>query len=238
MKVKTICENRLLCYLGADNAPFTTTLSNPPMFTVWVVKTGHLYSELPVEKVKTERRIQRSWFRASQHSTTMGALTAEHNRRPAPLREGERELGWCVLPPFQRPPVWTTEQKVRFIESAWLGLPIGVYIINRAEYDSPFDNWLLDGQQRVTAVLEYMADAFPVLGYHYGELTDVDHRGWEIGTVFGRLETNLEDEAQLRDVYDRLAYGGTPHAPKDRAASVDTLPEGPRHEVGSVRKQG
>jgi hypothetical protein len=166
-------------------------------------------------RAKAERRIERSWFRASQHSTTMGALTAEHNLRIAPLSEAERLLGWCVLPPFQRPPVWSEAQKIRFIESAWLGLPIGVYIINRPQtYDSPFDNWLLDGQQRVTAVLEYMADEFAVLGYRYSELTDADRRGWEIGTVFGRLETNLENEAELLEVYDRLAYGGTPHAPR------------------------
>lgn len=45
MKVKTICENRLIYYLSADNAAFTTSVSFLPMFTVWVVKTGHIYTE-------------------------------------------------------------------------------------------------------------------------------------------------------------------------------------------------
>ena len=31
---------------------------------------------------------------------------------------------------------------------------------------------------------------------------------------FPCLRTHLTDEAKLRDVYDRLAYGGTPHDPK------------------------
>lgn len=162
-----------------------------------------------------ERRIARRWFAASHFSTTMAFLMGDHQRRFAPLADGERELGWMVLPPFQRPLVWTLDQKVRFVESCWMGLPVGVFIINRPNnMYSPFYNWLLDGQQRVTAVYEYMADAFPVLGFRFSELTDADERRWSMGTSFAHLETHIEDEASLRDVYDRLAYGGTPHDPR------------------------
>lgn len=156
-----------------------------------------------------------SWFRAQTRQTTMAFIRERSSYRQAPLREGERQLGWFVLPPFQRPPVWTAAQKERFIESCWMGLPIGVFIYNRTDnMHSPYDAWLLDGQQRVTAVLEYMADDFPVMGFRYSELTEVDRRRWEMTTGFACMETNLTDEDQLRDVYDRLAYGGTPHEPK------------------------
>lgn len=167
-------------------------------------------------EVKTERLIPQTWFRASTVNPTMFRLTGnnDHQYREAPLGHGERALGWFVLPPFQRPPVWTLEQKVRFIESCWLGLPIGVYIVNRPGWSSPFENWLLDGQQRVTAILEYAAGAFPVFGYRFSEITKADRRQWEMTTVFACLETNIENEAELREVYDRLAYGGTPHEPK------------------------
>lgn len=164
------------------------------------------------------RHIPRSWFAATTRQTTMAFLnpSREHQFRPAPLTEGERPLGWFVLPPFQRPPVWTPDQKARFIESCWLGLPIGVFIFNRPQgYASRYENWLLDGQQRVTAVLEYMADGFEVFGRTFSELTDVDHRFWDMGTSFSCLETSIDDEAKLRDVYDRLAYGGTAHEPKE-----------------------
>jgi hypothetical protein len=160
------------------------------------------------------RRIPRSWFSAQSMSTTMCFLMAEHSTRPAPLRDGERELGpWLILPPFQRPPVWTRAQQIKFVESCWMGLPIGVFVFNEASHNSPFDNWLLDGQQRVTSLYSYMADEFEVFGCRFSELTEVDRRGWELSTAFPCLRTNLEDEAQLRDVYMRLAYGGTPHAP-------------------------
>jgi Protein of unknown function DUF262 len=161
------------------------------------------------------RKIPHSWFRATSRATQMAFLSERQgSKRPAPLGEGERALGWLVLPPFQRPAVWTQAQQIRFVESCWLGLPIGAFIYNRASYDSPYDNWLLDGQQRVTAVLAYMNDAFPVFDNLFSELTVVDRRFWDMGTAFPCMETNIEDPDLLREVYDRLAYGGTPHEPK------------------------
>jgi hypothetical protein len=120
-----------------------------------------------------------------------------------------------VLPPFQRPPVWTREQQVRFLESCWMGLPIGAFVYNAPnDYSHRTDLWLLDGQQRVTAVYAYLADEFPVFGYRYSEVTEVDRRKWHMGTSFPSLSTCTTDEAELRDIYDRLAYGGTPHEPR------------------------
>lgn len=165
-----------------------------------------------------ERRIPETWFRASGQSTTMVFLSGKHQARETPLGPGERQLGWFVLPPFQRPPVWTQAQQIRFLESCWMGLPIGVFIYNRTRHDGPYDAWLLDGQQRVTAVLAYMADEFPVFGYRFSELTIYDIRRWEMSVAFPALMTNLESEEQLREVYDRLAYGGTPHDPKEASS--------------------
>ncbi|MDB5707878.1 MAG: CcrColossus [Sphingomonas bacterium] len=168
----------------------------------------------------TERRIPETWFRASGQHTTMAFISGTHQARTTPLGPGERRLGWFVLPPFQRPPVWTLAQQVRFLESCWMGLPIGVFIYNRTANDGPYDSWLLDGQQRVTAVLAYMADAFPVFGYRFSELTQADLRKWSMAVAFPCMMTNLESEDQLREVYDRLAYGGTPHEPKSPLANA------------------
>lgn len=161
-----------------------------------------------------DRLIPDSWFRAQGRDTTMAFMDSAHRMNIGrDLEPGERRLGWFVLPAFQRPPVWTLEQRVRFIESCWLGLPIGVFIWNDA-MGTRFDQWLLDGQQRVGTVLGYMADEFPVMGYRFSELTEADHRRWDMSVSFPCRITNLTDEAALRDVYDRLAYGGTPHEPK------------------------
>ena len=167
-------------------------------------------------KVRTEGSvIPDSWFRSQTFSSPICTISDRaRERRAAGLGDGERALGPFVLPPFQRPPVWTEAQKVRFIESIWMGLPIGSYVVNAGKYGSRFDDWLLDGQQRVTAILDYMADALSVYGRVFSALPEVVHRGFEFGRVFTRLETKIENEAELREVYDRLAYGGTPHEPK------------------------
>jgi hypothetical protein len=168
--------------------------------------------------MENQRLIPDTWFRAQAQSTTMSFISDRHDmaKRFAPLQEGERQLGWFVLPPFQRPPVWTMTQQIRFIESCWMGLPIGSFVYNQtSDAYSRFDNWLLDGQQRMTAVLDYVNDQFPVYTYFFSELTDIDHRKWSMSVSFPCMKTQCEDEAELREIYDRLAYGGTPHEPKE-----------------------
>jgi hypothetical protein len=166
--------------------------------------------------------MERPWFRAQSHNHLIGYILMEDTgaERVAPLTEGERKISWLVIPPFQRPEVWTEEQKVRFIESIWQGLPIGNWCYNRTSVmNSVHDAWLLDGQQRLTAIRDYIAGEFKVLGYLWSELTVIDQRLFSM-TPFPCLETNIDDEDKLREVYDRLAYGGTAHEPKP---SVDTL---------------
>lgn len=127
---------------------------------------------------------------------------------------GERQLGAFKLPPFQRPAVWTADQKVRFIESIWLHLPIASYVVNvddQHDKGYPCDDWLLDGQQRWTAILDYVEDQLWVFGLTWNELTKVQQRKF-LNHPFPALETRNLTPSECRDVYERLAYGGTPHA--------------------------
>ncbi len=133
---------------------------------------------------------------------------------------GEFEwLGAFVLPPFQRPPVWSMEQNIRFLESCWLGYDIGRYTI--VQRHGKLDRWdmcLIDGQQRVRALLGYMGNMFPIFGYHFNEVTERDRRHFQ-NLVFARavLTDDDLDEPKLRDIYNRLNYGGTPHTEDQRA---------------------
>jgi hypothetical protein len=160
----------------------------------------------------------RPWFSANTISSTMAFIMPDKNagqERSIPLGDGERELGWFILPPFQRPPVWTEAQKIRFIESAWSGLPLGVFVFNRPEHHNhPYENYLLDGQQRIGAVIDYVTDMFPVFGHKFSDLHDQDMRRWHMAVGFTCLQTRLTDLGEIREVYDRLAYGGTAHEPK------------------------
>jgi hypothetical protein len=169
-------------------------------------------------RVPEGQMMPRPWFRANNTAGPLFGIYKAGNgwERVAPLGPDERRLGSFVLPPFQRPAVWSLGQKIRFIESIWNGLPLGAYVVNRVltPFSSPVDNWLLDGQQRITAIMDYVGDAFPIMGYRWSELTKQDQMQFGM-TPMSCLETQLTDIDQLRDIYDRLAYGGTPHEPKE-----------------------
>lgn len=127
------------------------------------------------------------------------------------LMDGERILGRFVLPNFQRPSVWTMDQRVRLIESLWLGLPIASFVYNRSDqWDGKTDQWLIDGQQRITTILSYMNDEFEVFGSKWSDVDAVDRRGFKM-KPFPCYELKLDDEEKLEDIYNRLAYGGTAH---------------------------
>lgn len=128
------------------------------------------------------------------------------------------------FPDWQRPAVWTMEQKVRFIESCYLGLDIGRFVFTEANYSGfqgPLDNLLLDGQQRLGAIQDYLAGAFEVFGLRFLDLDERDQRRFRrllLPSVFIEVDApwgeRTVDEALLKELYVRMNYGGTPHSPE------------------------
>jgi Protein of unknown function DUF262 len=151
---------------------------------------------------------QRKFIGSAYNRLIHGVLMPIPDMRP--LAEGERYLGEFILPPFQRPPVWTEQQKVRLIESLYMGLPIGSIVWNQTALPDPCDRWLLDGQQRMTAILEYVAGGFAVAGWRYPNLSVHERAQFERLTL-PFIETMITDVDLCREVYERLAYGGTEH---------------------------
>lgn len=155
---------------------------------------------------------------ATSMASPMGRLRDFHEDRYGtgnPL--GLRVVMGYFLPKWQRGLVWTEAQKISFIESAWKGLNLGTYTYNQAALGSPYDNLLIDGQQRLHAVECYLNDDFPVFGYHWSEVTKIDRRYWEMTVHFGSYVTETENEQYLRDYYNMTNFGGTPHKELERA---------------------
>jgi hypothetical protein len=164
------------------------------------------------------RVMPQPWFRAQVSARCIAEIARFYNihepYRVANTDIGERQLGPFVLPNFQRPPVWTRTQQIKLLESIWDGLPIGSYVYNLSGLDHPCDGWLLDGQQRITAILAYVAGEFPVYGYRFPDLDIVERCGF-MNQPIGTMQTGILSMGECREVYDRLAYGGTPHDQKD-----------------------
>lgn len=158
-----------------------------------------------------EHEMPQPWFRAQSTGRRISAGLFDEPIRPP--REGERRIAGFILPPFQRPPEWSLEQKVALIESIWDGLPIGAYVVNRIEDpNGETADWLLDGQQRWTAMSEYVAGEFEVMGFRYPDLSPLARLDFR-GRPISEIETKLTDPADCERIYRKLAYGGTPHQP-------------------------
>jgi uncharacterized protein with ParB-like and HNH nuclease domain len=126
------------------------------------------------------------------------------------------------LPYFQRPSCWTLEQKNRFIESVYLGLFIGTFCSHEADWEgedacpTKFSGWLIDGQQRLLTIEEYWNDEFKVFGYFFSELTRAEkHRFSQ--TPLKQYKVIINDEDKIKDLYNRLALGGTSHTTEQMA---------------------
>ena len=139
--------------------------------------------------------------------------------------EGERRLLNLVLPPWQRPEVWTSAQKARFIESVFLGLGCGYYVVNGQDWDRtgealPMSGWLLDGQQRLTAIRDFIAGDVRIFGgIRWDDLDRLDKLRRFLRQPFPCFELDYtSDEDALKLLYERLNFGGTPHTGSDRDA--------------------
>lgn len=75
---------------------------------------------------------------------------------------------------------------------------------------------IIDGQQRINAILKYANNEFEVFGAYYRELTKREKKRFA-NTIFAKKKTRTFDEAILKDVYNRLNFGGVNHLAHQRA---------------------
>lgn len=139
-------------------------------------------------------------------------------------------------PPYQRGPVWTPSQKQLLVDSVLRDLDIPKLYLR--EMPSP-DAWMyevIDGQQRMRALCEFRADAFPlagdcdavagfdIAGKRYGELPDdVQDRfdQYELHFVILREARQIEVE----EMFLRLQNGTTLKAAERRNAIPGRMTE-------------
>lgn len=189
-----------------------------------------------------EIRMPRSTVKARVSPRSIGGLILtlkDYLRDPAHRAMypwADRFVMGMPLPPWQRPLVWTDEQKIRFIQSIWNDVDLGSYLINFNEEGfgyveegghgqviaEPFNDCVLDGQQRLSAIEDYVCNRIAVPDAEgtprwYAELPANEIRRFG-NAVFSRATISCSDEAVLRQVYDLRAYGGVSHEPGGEAS--------------------
>jgi hypothetical protein len=130
-------------------------------------------------------------------------------------------LGYPV-PAWQRPLEWTDAQCEQFIQSAYAGVFLGMFIYNDSFGGAKHLNGLLvDGQQRLNAIERYVKGDLAVTGpdgaaHRWTDLTDDEK------VHFTRIPFNFEvvritTEVELKNLYNLFNYAGTPHTEEQRA---------------------
>lgn len=114
---------------------------------------------------------------------------------------------WIKSPYFQRNLVWRGLHKVDFIKTILLGLPFPQIFIAKGELDletRQATSYVVDGQQRLTAIEEYVAGKFEVDGKFFEDLEDdakEEFLKYQIPTIDLDLK---KDDPVLKDVFMRL----------------------------------
>lgn len=144
----------------------------------------------------------------------------QHYNKPLDciIRNSKKSKGYILgfrVPDFQRPLVWTLEQKIKLIESLWVGIPIGTYTVNE-RMGSEFDLIIIDGQQRLNAIESYINNDFKVYDMFYSELDNNLKRRFE-NSIFPQYVTDSDDIEYLKNYYNLMNFGGTAHKESDKA---------------------
>ena len=151
------------------------------------------------------------------YNSIMMAIMDVDGRAELGNPENLRTVMGFRLPVWQRGSVWTESQKISFIESAWKGIPLGTYSFTQIfKIGHPLDNLLIDGQQRMSAIDDYVNDKFKVFGYYFSEIGEIDIRMWNM-IVFPSYVIANEDEEYLKNYYNLMNFGGTAHKDSERA---------------------
>lgn len=103
--------------------------------------------------------------------TTKDVITSQVQFLIKFIAENQLDLN----PIYQRDYVWSTEQKQSFINSLVQGKTTikPTYLYNNVPINEPMYE-VLDGKQRINAVLSYMKNEFSVNGFYYRDLPIID----------------------------------------------------------------
>jgi hypothetical protein len=119
------------------------------------------------------------------------------------------KFGVEMDPPYQRDLVWDTEDKVKLIDSIFKHVDIGKFVFRRMPFKADQPSYeIVDGKQRLTAILDFMADKFSYRGKTWSQLSRLDR------TFIGNYSVSyaqISESVPLKDIMEifvRLNTGG------------------------------
>jgi len=123
-------------------------------------------------------------------------------------QEGSLELA----PPFQRKPVWSLNNKSYLVDTIIKGLPIPeIYMQIKTDETGETKYIIVDGQQRLRAILEYLSGEYELLesdnpeygGKEFQDLpSGIKQEIWNYDFVVRELSTSSDED--IRHIFQRL----------------------------------
>ena len=84
--------------------------------------------------------------------------------------EWKQDSKLIIKPDFQRHVVWSESAQISLVESILEGFPIPKILLSRNMKDEKTVRTVIDGQQRITAILSFYENKFPLKKPYKGEL--------------------------------------------------------------------
>lgn len=131
------------------------------------------------------------------------------------IERSVKQYGLELEPDFQRGHVWTAEQQIAFVEYGLMGGESSMTITANHPHwqtgkDGPYQ--LVDGLQRVTAVMRFYNNEIPAFGAYLNEYTD---RARMIQGSFKWHILTLASRADVLHQYLLMNAGGVVHSPEE-----------------------
>ena len=159
--------------------------------------------------------IHSAWLRFTENEAEV--------RREYPL--ADRFVCGYPVPDFQRDLKWSVAQKTKLIQSIWLNIDIGSYMVTDGEMANGvmarYSDMVIDGQQRLSAIEDYFADRLAIPDTQgalrlFSEISQTDQRFF-LRRIFSRVTVASHDVDYLKTLYNLMAFGGTAHEESERA---------------------
>jgi len=112
---------------------------------------------------------------------------------------------------YQREYAWTLEDKQRLIRAALNGRSLGKLVFVKRPY--PLQSQLLDGKQRIDALLGYVAGQYPLDGVYWNQLCKGDRRAiFEAQLMVAEINEERVDEVFILQTFLDVNAAGVPQS--------------------------
>lgn len=127
------------------------------------------------------------------------------------VRDWRKRKELEIQPDFQRRSVWSEQAKISLIDTIMKDIPMPKIFISQKIRDESTYRIVIDGQQRISAILDFIGNKFPLATPYIGDLRgkyfrdfDEDQKEEFLGYQLDFYEVSGYSESELREMYGRV----------------------------------